>query len=168
MATADHFGGQIKIRICGNVHRHVLPDFDAQIGARDNVIYSGPYDYPTGLAEVYGACDVVWAQDLWQRGDNSDWLLPNRIYEASWFGCPSIAVVDTETGRKVATDKLGFTVDEPSAEALVALLKSLDHDAIADASQALLDTQNIDFVLRPQDVQDALDPVLCGAAKVRP
>jgi hypothetical protein len=37
-------------------------------------------------------CDAVWAQDLWQSGANSDWLLPNRIYEASYFGCPSIAL----------------------------------------------------------------------------
>ncbi len=168
MAAADHFDDRIAIHIHGNVHRHVLPDFDQQIEKRENVTYFGPYDYPSGLAEVYAGCDVVWAQDLWQRGANSDWLLPNRIYEASWFGCPSIAVADTETGRKVATNKLGFTVDQPLAAALIGLLEKLDQRAISEMSDGLLATSDIDFMLRPEDVQTALEPVLPDGVKALP
>ncbi len=160
MQVADHFGDSVAIRIHGNVHRHVLPDFDAQLANRANVTYFGPYAYPDGLAEVYAACDMVWAQDLWQRGANSDWLLPNRIYEASWFGCPSIAVADTETGRKVATDGLGFTIEKPTAEALIDLIAGLDYDKINDVSERLLAQDDTAFMLRPSDVEAALDHVL--------
>lgn len=160
METADYFGERVTIRIHGNVHRHALPDFDGQLASRANVTYFGPYDYPSGLAAVYAACDVVWAQDLWQRGANSDWLLPNRIYEASWFGCPSIAVADTETGRKVAADGLGFTIENPSADALIDLIERLDQSMIDDVSEQLLATDDTAFMLRPTDVKAALDLVL--------
>ncbi|EBA11540.1 glycosyltransferase [Roseobacter sp. CCS2] len=158
--TADHFGDRIAIRIHGNVHRHALPDFDAQLASRANVTYFGPYVYPDGLGKVYGACDMVWAQDLWQRGANSDWLLPNRIYEASWFGCPSIAVADTETGRKVAADRLGFVIDTPSAAALIDLINRLDHTKIQDVAEQLLAMDDSAFMLRASDVAAALDVVL--------
>ncbi|MDX8350622.1 glycosyl transferase [Cognatiyoonia sp. IB215446] len=160
LAAADHFGDNLRIRIHGNVHRHVLPDFDDQIAARDNIIYFGPYTYPDGLAAVYDACDVVWAQDLWQRGANSDWLLPNRIYEASWFGCPSIAVADTETGRRVAEDGLGFVIDAPTAEALIEQIGALTPEKISAVSQHLLATPDNAFMLQPNDIAAALAPVL--------
>ncbi len=160
MQAADHFGDRITLRIHGNVHRHAVPDFDDEIAKRDNVAYFGTYDYPTGLADVYAGCDLVWAQDLWQRGANSDWLLPNRIYEASWFGCPSIAVADTETGRKVAADGLGFTIDQPTAGALIDLLGNRDRDRIEEISQRLLAMDDVRFMLRPADIQDALTPVM--------
>jgi succinoglycan biosynthesis protein ExoL len=160
MQAADHLPDQVAIRVYGNVHRHALPDFDAEIAKRRNVTYFGPYDYPKELAEVYAQCDLVWAQDLWQRGANSDWLLPNRIYEASWFGCPSIAVADTETGRRVAAGPLGFTVADTAPKSLIDLLDSLDRDAITQVSDHLLATDDFEFMLRPNDVQTALKPVL--------
>lgn len=160
LAAADHFGDRLRIRIHGNVHRHVLPDFDDQIAARVNITYFGPYAYPDGLAAVYDACDVVWAQDLWQRGANSDWLLPNRIYEASWFGCPSIAVADTETGRRVAEDGLGFVISAPTKDALIELIDNLDPDRVAAVSARLLATPDSAFMLGPDDVAAALAPVL--------
>ncbi|PJI91460.1 succinoglycan biosynthesis protein ExoL [Yoonia maricola] len=160
LGVAHHFGDDIAIRIHGNVHRHVLPDFDAQIAQYANTTYYGSYDYPDGLAAVYAACDVVWAQDLWQRGANSDWLLPNRIYEASWFGCPSIAVGDTETGRKVAADGLGFTIDTPSVSALNALIAGLNSETIMTVGNRLLATDDTTFMLRPTDIEEALDQVL--------
>ena len=160
MQTADLLGNHIAVHIHGNVHRHALPDFDAEVAKRKNVTYFGPYAYPAGLADAYGSCDLVWAQDLWQRGNNSDWLLPNRIYEASWFGCPSVAVADTETGRKIAADRLGFTIDEPDAKALVSLLRTLDHARVGATSRAILEMKDTAFMLRPSDVRAALEPVL--------
>jgi len=124
------------------------------------VEYHGPYSYPEGLAAAYGACDLVWAQDLWQRGANSDWLLPNRIYEASWFGCPSVAVDGTETGIRVLDDDLGFVVDAAEPETLVRLLRNLDATAITRCATRLLARPDTDFRLTAQDVAEALRPVL--------
>lgn len=157
--AADMLGDRVRIVLHGNVHRHALPDFDAVIAGRANLTHHGPYAYPEDLREIYGACDLVWAQDLWQRGANSDWLLPNRIYEAGYFGCPSIALAGTETGRRVAEDGLGFTVDEPSARALTDLLRSLDRNRIIEVSSALLGRPEGAFRLDPADLTSALAPV---------
>lgn len=160
MAAADAMGRELRIAIYGNIHRHAVPDFDEQVGSRANVAYSGPYQYPDGLSAVYQGLDLVWAQDLWQRGANSDWLLPNRIYEASWFGCPSIAVAGTETGRRIEADRLGFTIAEATPQALVGLLRGLSEQAIFECAAGLLARPEREFRLLPIDIAEALRPVL--------
>lgn len=160
METADQLGAAVEINIHGNIHHHALPDFDREVAARSNVFYHGPYSYPADLADVYGNCDVVWAQDLWQRGANSDWLLPNRIYEAGWFGCPCIAVSDSQTGRRIAEDQLGFTIPKPDADHLCQLLNSVSRDELARVSDQILEMPDARFLLDRKDVANALAPVL--------
>jgi succinoglycan biosynthesis protein ExoL len=160
--VARHFGPRIEIRCHGNVHAHALPEFDAVLAAHRNIRRMGAYRYPEDLAAIYAGCDAVWAQDLWQAGGNSDWLLPNRIYEASYFGCPSIAVEGTETGRKVAGDGLGFTIPEASAGALATLLEALGPDRLRAVSSGLLARPAADFRLTPGELAGRLAPVLPG------
>lgn len=158
--TARRLGDHLRVEIHGNVHHHALTDFDRVVAGLGNVSYLGPYSYPDGLAGIYARCDVVWAQDLWQRGGNSDWLLPNRIYEASWFGCPSIAVADTETGRKIASSEIGFTIAAPTVQALSSCLKALDRSQIRGVASQILQMVDEDFRLMPADIERALAPVL--------
>jgi succinoglycan biosynthesis protein ExoL len=165
LAAADAMGSSLRIRIHGNIHRHALPHLEYDIGRRGNVEYFGPYSYPDGLKAAYGECDVVWAQDLWQRGANSDWLLPNRIYEASWFGVPSIAVAGTETGRRVSEDELGFVIDKADSDALTSLLRNLNPAVIDRVAANLLARDPNAFRLRPADIEVALAPVLAKATK---
>ncbi len=159
MALADRMGEAVQIQIHGIVHHHALQGFDAAVAARANVTYAGPYAYPDDLARLYGGCDLVWAQDLWQRGQNSDWLLPNRIYEASWAGCPSLAVAGTETGRRVTEDGLGWVIDTPDPGLLQTLLESLPRGDIRARGQALLDRPDTDFVQSPADIAAVIDRV---------
>lgn len=161
---ADRMGPAVEIHIHGIVHDHAVPDFQATVGARENMVYHGGYAYPDDLARVYGGMDLVWAQDLWQRGQNSDWLLPNRIYEASWAGCPSLAVAGTETGRRVAGDALGWTVDAADAAHVERLISTLTKANIAERGQALLDRPAGDFVQTPEDIQAVITKVTEGAA----
>lgn len=157
--AAERLGPRVELHVHGVVHHHMLPDFDAVVAAHDNMVFHGPYAYPEDLARVYGGCDVVWAQDLWQRGANSDWLLPNRIYEASWAGCPSLAVAGTETARRVEDDDLGWVVARPEADALVALLDGLSREDVARKGQALLDRPETDFVQAPEELQGVISAV---------
>ncbi len=123
-----------------------------------NVSYHGPYAYPTGLAEVYESCDLVWSQDLWQSGANSDWLLPNRIYEASYFGCLSIAVAGTETAAKVAAEELGYTIPAPTGQALVDLVEGLDPAEVEERRRRrLLAKDPAAFVGSDADVRRMVD-----------
>ena len=157
LETARRMGDGLELHISGVVHRHVLPDFDARIAAMANVTYHGAYRYPEDLVDIYDRTDIVWAQDLWQRGTNSDWLLPNRIYEAPWAGCPCIAVEGTETGRRVASDGLGEVIASPDADALAACLRGLSDDILTTQRQALLDRPASDFVQTGADLSRVID-----------
>jgi succinoglycan biosynthesis protein ExoL len=141
---ADCLGPRLQVALHGIVHHHAIPDFEAVLAARPNMTWHGAYDYPGDLAGIYRGCDLVWAQDLWQWGTNSTWLLPNRIYEASYFGCPSIAVEGTETGRRVAAG-LGWTIREPDPAALAALLGTLAPADVAARRGALLELPETEF-----------------------
>ena len=155
--TADRLGAGIHLNLHGIIHHHMLPDFEQCVAARSNVTYHGPYDYPDGLERVYRDCDAVWVQDLWQWGTNSTWLLPNRIYEAGYFGCPSIAVAGTETGRRVARG-LGWTVPAPTAEALTSLLSNLSPEDIAARRHALLAMPESRFRQSADEITAAILP----------
>ena len=138
LAVADRMGAAVDIVMRGVIHRHAIGDLEAIIAGRSNVRYGGAYDGMAGLAEVYGGIDVVWAQDLWQAGANSDWLRPNRIYEAGWFGCPMLAVAGTETGRLIRDEELGWVVERAEASDVVACLEGLSTEAIRMRSAAIL------------------------------
>ena len=103
---------RVSIRIAGLVSYFLIPDFDEQIANLDNIEFVGPYEWPDGLARVYKDIDLVWAQELSWSGQNSDWLIPNRIYEASYFGVPSIAIGDSETARIVSERHLGYVIPD--------------------------------------------------------
>ena len=152
--------GALRVEMHGNVHAHAIPDFAAILEAHPDLRHHGAYRYPDDLSAIYQSCDLVWAQDLWQRGANSDWLLPNRIYEASYFGCPQIAVAGTETGRRVSGSGQGFVLPEASAAALVTLLNGLAPEAITSASARLLAMPDQAFRLLPADLAEHLSPVL--------
>ncbi|KPQ15127.1 MAG: succinoglycan biosynthesis protein ExoL [Rhodobacteraceae bacterium HLUCCO18] len=164
-SAASVMGSSIRILFHGNVHAHAVAGFDAVLANHPNIEYRGAYRYPDDLAGIYGNCDVVWAQDLWQAGANSDWLLPNRIYEASYFGCPSIAVSGTETARRVEEDGLGFVLPVASSAALVTLLRGLDAAMLRAASARLLAMPASRFSLTPDELADLLAPVLSQDGK---
>ena len=164
LATAALLPDRLHIHIHGTVHRHAIGDLEARLRGVPNVTCHGPYDWPAGLARIYTDNDLVWAQDLWQRGKNSDWLLPNRLYEAGWFGCPAIACTTTQTGRKIVADGLGYTIDSPTPAALADLLASLDHAALAEKRAAILARPAEIFGTTGQEAASMVDDVL-GARK---
>ena len=55
----------------------------------DNIVYGGPYRNPDDLEEIYRPIHFICAVDYLDEGTNSDWLLPNRIYEGGRLG-PSL------------------------------------------------------------------------------
>lgn len=166
MATADLMGDRLRLRFSGALHDHALRDFRAELARRPNAEWTGPYPYPQGLTGAYAGCDLVWAQDMWQRGANSDWLLPNRIYEASWCGCPSVAVADTQTGQRIARDGLGWTIPAPTPEALAALLSRLDRQQLHARRVDLLGRPGTDFVQSPSELLPMLGPAMMGPGGV--
>ena len=154
-AGADRLGPRVRVALHGIVHSHAVPDFDRIVAARDNMTWYGAYNYPGDLAEIYSDCDLVWSQDLWQWGTNSTWLLPNRFYEACYYGCPSRAVAGSETGVRVAAG-LGWTIPAPEAAALADLLDRLSPADVAACRRALLSRPETDFRQTREEVAAAI------------
>jgi succinoglycan biosynthesis protein ExoL len=123
-----------------------IPDFDAQVAAEPGMAFGGRYAYPHGLAEIYGAVDLIWAGDFHDADANSAWLLPNRLYEGGYFGVPPIAPAGSQTGRWLAEHNLGFALDEPLEETLPAFIASMTTERLQDARRALLDAPQALFL----------------------
>lgn len=161
--TADLMGDRLRLRFSGALHDHALTDFHGELARHPNAEWTGPYSYPQGLPAAYDGCDLVWAQDMWQRGTNSDWLLPNRIYEASWCACPQVALATTQTGKRIAQDRLGWTIPAPDPASLAALLDRLTPDDLAHARSQLQSRPVGDFVQSPTELLPMLAPALLHA-----
>ncbi len=152
--TAHALGPLVRIAMHGVVHHHAIEDFEAILAANENITFDGPYDYPNGLKDVYEQCDLVWSQDMWQWGTNSTWLLPNRIYEASYFGCPSLAVAGTGTGRR--TEKgLGWTIPKADSKALEDVLKTLTAEDLTAKRKAILGRHDSEFLQSIDEIRQA-------------
>ena len=120
-----------------------LDDFKASIADEPNMVYAGGYKGPDDLAEVYAEVDVNWAIELWDRSydsKNSEWLLPNRLYEGGCFHIPPIALAGTETAVRIAELGVGWILDEPLVDEVSALLDRLtvaDYETERDKLKAL-------------------------------
>jgi succinoglycan biosynthesis protein ExoL len=94
------------------------------VRGRENMVYEGEYKAPEELPLIYSRVHFNWCADL-SEGDNSVWLLPNRIYEGGYFGIPAIAIAAHETGRIVRERQLGISLEDPVANNLKDILLNM-------------------------------------------
>jgi succinoglycan biosynthesis protein ExoL len=78
-----------------------------------NIHFFGPYRNPDDLSLIYSPLDLCWAVDYSAAGSNSDWLIPNRIYESGLYGVPCISRSGTATARVIHKYGSGWSLDEP-------------------------------------------------------
>jgi succinoglycan biosynthesis protein ExoL len=131
-STARAAQGALEVVIRGQPSRAVFADFDAEIAHLPYVRYAGPYRNPADLATIYGEVHFSWAIDYYESGENSAWLLPNRIYEGCCYGAVPLAVKGVETGRWLSNRGAGVVCNEPVERYLLAFLKSLDQAKYRD------------------------------------
>jgi succinoglycan biosynthesis protein ExoL len=98
-----------------------------------NLIFGGPYANPADLAGMYGSVHFTWAVDYTDAGFNSDWLIPNRVYEGGLYRTVMLARRNTATGDFVSRLKLGWTFAEPLADGVVTCLEQLTAQAYKSA-----------------------------------
>jgi len=115
-----------------------------------NLFYFGVYQSPRDLPEIYNAIDLTWAVDFSANGANSDWLIPNRLYEGGLYGIPAIARRSTATGDIVEQDSRGWCFDEPFEDNVANFLKLLDGLRYAETASRLRKKDRSAFV----DVSD--------------
>ena len=126
--------GQLQILIAGKPSQAVFPDFEKSIAGKAGVEYVGPYRY-SDLPALYGRCHFAWTIDWFEEGENSSWLLPNRIYEAVAHGSVPIAFSDIEVGRWLSARKAGLLV--ASANELPEILFNMSASQLSDCQSAI-------------------------------
>ncbi|MDQ0458377.1 glycosyltransferase [Rhizobium paknamense] len=129
--------GRVQIELRGRPAYGVMPDFDARVAAEPYMTFHGAYRNPEDLARIYGEVQFAWAIDFYEEGQNSDWLLPNRLYESCRHGALPIALSGTETGRTLQRHGLGFCIETAGVEALSALFETMTGSAYDEAFAAL-------------------------------
>ncbi len=150
----------VEVIIAGRPARTEFEDFDGQIAALPNVRFLGAYQ-ADDLADLYGQTHLNWAIDYFEAGANSDWLLPNRIYEGGRHAAVPIALAEAQTGRWLAQRGLGLLIDDPQSQ-LEALLETLSVQGYERAREASLAAPSEAFVADCGDC-DHLLGVLSGA-----
>ncbi|MFB0613907.1 hypothetical protein [Aurantiacibacter poecillastricola] len=114
--------GGIEIVIAGIPSHPDLDDLEARVGQMEGVTFLGRYR-PEDLPDMYAAVDFAWCVDFFEEGLNSDWLLPNRLYESIAHGAVPIALEGVECGRWLEQRQLGLVLAR--AEGVVDRLVSM-------------------------------------------
>jgi succinoglycan biosynthesis protein ExoL len=109
----------LHLSLHGSLER--LPEIGPKLLEQANCSYTGQYDQES-LGSLLATSSFVWAVDF-TDGDNSKWLLPNRLYEALAVGIPVIAVDRTATGEVVRHYNIGIVLPECSPQAVIAALE---------------------------------------------
>lgn len=125
---------QIVIELRGRPARSAIPDFDSLVAAAPGVSFLGPYDRQLDLADIYRAVHFTWAIDFFEAGVNSQWLLPNRLYEGGLHGAVPIALASVETGGWLVRHAAGVRLDEPLGKALRQYFSALTTASYAAAA----------------------------------
>jgi len=164
-ALADRYPDTLEIKLHGQPARTEIPVFEPEIDARANMSFAGRYRSPEDLATIYAGLDLVWAGDFMEAGYNSDWLLPNRLYEGGYYATPAVAPVGTETGDWIEQHDCGFTISEPLDESLSAMIGAvmLNDAALETCRNRLLAMTNEVFIEPNGFFSEVLERALAGS-----
>jgi succinoglycan biosynthesis protein ExoL len=143
--------GRVEVRISGKIGHMLEPVFDSILASTPGLVYLGPYDRARDLPRLYGDVHFTWAIDFYEAGGNSDWLLPNRLYEGGVFHAVPLADARVETGRWLARHQAGVLFEAPLGDALGAFFAGLDGNQYQAAKQAMLRLPRRAFVYEPEE-----------------
>jgi succinoglycan biosynthesis protein ExoL len=165
-SLAQVTGGAVELVIRGQPSAATFSNFDAALAGLPHVQYAGPYRNPTDLPSIYGNVHFNWTIDYYESGQNSAWLLPNRVYEGSLYGAVPIALAGVETGRWLAERGAGVVLDEPLEQQLVEFFRRLDRDGYATLAQGTEALPHTDLVSGQSDCRELVE-ALCRSAAAR-
>lgn len=106
---AERSQGRIEVVIAGIPSHNEFEDFERDVRDTPGLRYVGPYGRDD-LPRLYGSVHFAWCIDYFEEGANSEWLLPNRLYESLAFGAVPIALAGVECGRWLEREGLGLRI----------------------------------------------------------
>jgi succinoglycan biosynthesis protein ExoL len=117
--------GLIEVIVAGRPAKAVFGDIDAAFSGIPGIRYIGGFADEAELARLFASVHFAWAMDFYEAGANSDWLLPNRLYRAAFYGAVPLGLSTVETGRWLAGHGAGLLLDRAEPEALIASLQAM-------------------------------------------
>jgi hypothetical protein len=133
--AVQSMAGQIEVVLAGRFASGLFDDvaFDLPSG----LSYLGPYAGEAAAARLYRSVHFAWAIDFYEAGQNSDWLLPNRLYRAALYGAVPLAMAHVETGNWLARHGAGLLLQEPLQHTVRDTMAGMTWDRYAAARAAL-------------------------------
>jgi succinoglycan biosynthesis protein ExoL len=132
------YPGNVEVIIRGKPAYDQFDDFETQVRTTPGISFHGPYRNPDDLPAIYGEVHFSWCIDMFEEGQNSSWLLPNRIYEGGLFATVPIAQRKVETGRTLEEMGLGIQLDDPLEPSLDQFMSHLGEPQYQQLQQAAL------------------------------
>lgn len=163
--------GRYQVHLRGRPALDAVPDFHEVVGANPDLLFGGPYR-PEDLHAIYGAVAITWMVDRYDAGANSDWLLPNRLYEGGAEGRIPLALAGTEVAAELGRKGIGLVLPDAEPAAVAALLAPLDAGALRALSEAVRLVPASAWVASTEECRELLRDVLGAspedAARPRP
>lgn len=130
-ALCRHGDGRIKLVLRGRPALDSIPAFHQTVQNNPHISFHGAYTYPDDLPRIYGEVDIAWLIDRMDAGANSDWLLPNRLYESCAHGVVPLALAQTETGQYLKRAGIGLLLPALDVDSVIDLLTDVDRRSLA-------------------------------------
>ncbi|MGH6879024.1 MAG: glycosyl transferase family 1, partial [Rhizomicrobium sp.] len=105
----------VRVEIFGRAAKPVARHIQRHLHANPALHFGGVYTRDE-LERLYASVHFTWAIDYFEENANSEWLLPNRIYEGGSCDIVPFALRRTETGRWLDQRSVGVLLDDPEAE----------------------------------------------------
>ena len=153
-AATRALAGRVEVILRGRPAHTAFTDFSGTVAAAPHIQYAGTYRYPDDLAELYSAAHFAWAIDFFEEGQNSDWLLPNRLYEGCLNGAIPIALAGTETAAFIERLGIGLVVPDISPQTLVALFEAMTPERLRVLADAVRRQDHRAFRCEPAECVD--------------
>lgn len=131
------FEGRIEVNLRGRPALTEFDDFHGSVDASPHLRFGGPYRYPDDLAALYSSVHFAWAIDFFEEGQNSAWLLPNRIYEGCLSGAIPIALAGTQTAAFIEERGIGIVIPDIAPQTLADLFASMTPDRLHGLAAAV-------------------------------
>lgn len=158
--------GRYRVVMRGRPALDELPAFHDVVDANPDLCFEGPYAYPDDLARIYAGVDLAWLIDQYDTGQNSDWLLPNRLYESGCNAVPPMALAGTETARRLEALGIGLIIEKAAFAAVAAALETVSPETQHQLRLAESEIPETTWLVTRQDCYD-LVKALCMNPKDR-
>jgi succinoglycan biosynthesis protein ExoL len=143
--------GLATVIVAGRPSKAIFGDPETAFGGIPGLTYLGAFADEAALAKLFASSHFAWSMDFHDAGANSDWLLPNRLYRAAYYGSVPIALEATETGKWLHDHDSGIRMRSATPDALIETLRAMTPESFAAARGALDRIPTTDLVTEQEE-----------------